>query len=47
MKLLTGNPGKRPLNMHEPKPEPGVRTVLPNLVQSRGESGTALQANRN
>jgi P27 family predicted phage terminase small subunit len=24
MKLLTGNPGKRPLNMHEPKPEPVV-----------------------
>jgi P27 family predicted phage terminase small subunit len=24
MKLLTGNPGKRPMNMHEPKPEPAV-----------------------
>ena len=24
MKLLTGNPGKRPMNMHEPKPEPVV-----------------------
>lgn len=24
MKLLTGNPGKRPMNRHEPKPEPAV-----------------------
>jgi P27 family predicted phage terminase small subunit len=24
MKLLTGNPGKRPMNMHEPKPDPVV-----------------------
>jgi P27 family predicted phage terminase small subunit len=24
MKLLTGNPGKRPMNQHEPKPEPMV-----------------------
>lgn len=24
MKLLTGNPGKRPMNMHEPRPEPVV-----------------------
>jgi len=24
MKVLTGNPGKRPLNMDEPKPEPAV-----------------------
>src|ERR1700689_5052301 len=24
MKLLTGNPGKRPLNIHEPKPVPVV-----------------------
>ena len=24
MKLLTGNPGKRPMNKHEPKPEPVV-----------------------
>jgi P27 family predicted phage terminase small subunit len=24
MKLLSGNPGKRPMNMHEPKPEPMI-----------------------
>jgi P27 family predicted phage terminase small subunit len=24
MKLLTGNPGKRPMNMHEPKPAPAI-----------------------
>ena len=24
LKVLTGNPGKRPLNMHEPKPEPTI-----------------------
>ena len=24
LKYLTGNPGKRPLNMHEPKPEPMI-----------------------
>jgi P27 family predicted phage terminase small subunit len=24
LKLLTGNPGKRPLNEHEPKPEPAI-----------------------
>jgi len=24
MKVLTGNPGKRPMNKHEPKPEPIV-----------------------
>jgi P27 family predicted phage terminase small subunit len=24
MKMLTGNPGKRPMNMHEPRPEPVV-----------------------
>jgi P27 family predicted phage terminase small subunit len=24
MKYLTGNPGKRPMNMHEPKPDPVV-----------------------
>lgn len=24
VKVLTGNPGKHPLNMHEPKPEPAI-----------------------
>ena len=24
LKVLTGNPGKRPMNKHEPKPEPAV-----------------------
>jgi P27 family predicted phage terminase small subunit len=24
MKLLTGNPGKRPMNMREPRPEPAI-----------------------
>lgn len=24
MKALTGNPGKRPLNPHEPRPEPAA-----------------------
>jgi len=31
MKALTGNPGKRPLNAHEPRPEPVVPECPPEL----------------
>jgi phage terminase small subunit len=31
MKALTGNPGKRPLNAHEPRPEPAAPECPPEL----------------
>ena len=31
MKALTGNPGKRPLNKHEPRPDPVVPDCPPEL----------------
>jgi P27 family predicted phage terminase small subunit len=31
MKALTGNPGKRPLNAHEPRPEPALPECPPEL----------------
>jgi P27 family predicted phage terminase small subunit len=31
LKVLTGNPGKRPLNEHEPEPEPAVPDCPPEL----------------
>ena len=31
MKVLTGNPGKRPLNVDEPRPEPAVPECPPEL----------------
>jgi P27 family predicted phage terminase small subunit len=31
IKVLTGNPGKRPLNPHEPRPEPALPTCPPQL----------------
>jgi len=31
MKVLTGNPGKRPLNEHEPRPIPVVPDCPPEL----------------
>jgi len=31
MKALTGNPGKRPLNEHEPRPDPIVPDCPPEL----------------
>jgi len=31
MKVLTGNPGKRPLNEHEPQPEPRIPDCPPQL----------------
>ena len=31
LKLIEGNPGKRPLNKHEPKPEPKVPTCPAHL----------------
>jgi P27 family predicted phage terminase small subunit len=31
MKALTGNPGKRPLNPHEPRPEPAAPECPPEL----------------
>jgi P27 family predicted phage terminase small subunit len=27
LKLLTGNPGGRPINLHEPEPEPGIPSM--------------------
>jgi P27 family predicted phage terminase small subunit len=31
LKALTGNPGKRPLNAHEPRPEPALPECPPEL----------------
>ena len=31
IKVLTGNPGKRPLNDHEPRPEPAIPDCPPQL----------------
>lgn len=31
IKALTGNPGKRPLNMNEPRPEPALPDCPPEL----------------
>lgn len=31
LKILTGNPGKRPLNLNEPRPEPAVPECPPEL----------------
>jgi P27 family predicted phage terminase small subunit len=31
IKVLTGNPGKRPLNPHEPRPEPSLPDCPPEL----------------
>ena len=31
LKQLTGNPGKRPLNENEPKPEPNIPECPPEL----------------
>jgi P27 family predicted phage terminase small subunit len=31
IKVLTGNPGKRPLNEHEPRPEPQIPDCPPQL----------------
>ena len=31
IKALTGNPGKRPLNAHEPRPEPALPDCPPEL----------------
>ena len=32
MKLLTGNPGKRPLNANEPQPKPEIPECPPQLA---------------
>ena len=32
IKALTGNPGKRPLNAHEPRPEPALPDDAGNLI---------------
>ena len=37
LRLLEGNPGKRPLNKNEPKPRPRKRT--PSAPQNLGEDG--------
>ena len=34
LKVLTGNPGKRPLNHHEPRPEPAVPDCPPELSEA-------------
>jgi P27 family predicted phage terminase small subunit len=31
LKFLTGNPGKRPMNEHEPRPEPAIPECPPEL----------------
>lgn len=33
LKVLTGNPGRRPLNVNEPKPEPAIPDCPPELGQ--------------
>jgi len=45
LKMLTGNPGKRPLNGNEPRPAAAVPDVLRSWGPSRERSGTVLSAN--
>ena len=42
MKVLTGNPGKRPLNEHEPRPEPVTPDCPPQLGQIAREEWDRL-----
>jgi P27 family predicted phage terminase small subunit len=42
IKALTGNPGKRPLNLHEPRPEPALPDCPPELSPAAQREWTRL-----
>jgi P27 family predicted phage terminase small subunit len=42
IKALTGNPGKRPLNPHEPRPEPALPECPPELSPAAQREWTRL-----
>ncbi len=42
VKVITGNPGKRPLNLNEPRPEPAVPECPPELGASAQREWTRL-----
>jgi hypothetical protein len=42
LKLLNGNPGKRPLNEQEPKPQPALRVGKPDSALRAYESAVPL-----
>ena len=44
IKALTGNPGKRPLNPHEPRPEPAAPDCPPELSPMADRNGFASRA---
>jgi P27 family predicted phage terminase small subunit len=44
IKALTGNPGKRPLNAHELRPEPALPECPPELSPAGGREGERLSA---
>lgn len=44
MKALTGNPGKRPLNPHEPRPEPAAPECPPELSPTARQEWDRLTA---
>jgi hypothetical protein len=42
VKALTGNPGKRPLNTHEPRPEPAAPDCPPELSPAARQESLAV-----
>src|SRR6201995_4436805 len=44
IKALTGNPGKRPLNIHEPRPEPALPDCPPELSPTAQREWARLSA---
>ena len=44
LKAITGNPGKRPINHAEPRPDIIIPTARPNSVRQPGASGIASSA---
>ena len=42
LKVISGNPGKRPLNLHEPKPAPAMPTCPAHLNPSAKEEWKRL-----
>ena len=44
IKALTGNPGKRPLNPHEPRPEPALPECPPELSSAAQREWARLTA---
>jgi len=44
IKALTGNPGKRPLNVHEPRPEPALPECPPELSSAGRREWERLSA---